>query len=95
MSEKEPDNPPLEEDEDSGDDDDMGKYMIDDDDEQPEQKHPLEKNELLTSSDLRKVIDLDETEILTVKKIKRVFIGFFVSDFSENGESLKTRYDSI
>jgi len=54
MSEKEPDNPPVEEDEDSGDDDDMGKYMIDDDDEQPEQKHPLEKNELLTSSDLRK-----------------------------------------
>lgn len=67
MSEKEPDNPLVEEDEDSGDDDDMGKYMIDDDDEQPEQKHPLEKNELLTSSDLRKVIDLDETEILTVK----------------------------
>ena len=66
MSEKEPDNPLVEEDEDSGDDDDMGKYMIDDD-EQPEQKHPLEKNELLTSSDLRKVIDLDETEILTVK----------------------------
>ena len=87
MSEKEPDNPPVEEDEDSGDDDDMGKYMIDDDDEQPEQKHPLEKNELLTSSDLRKVIDLDETEILTVKNWTCFYWSFAFQTFRE----MKTR----
>ena len=89
MSEKEPDNPPVEEDEDSGDDDDMGKYMIDDDDEQPEQKHPLEKNELLTSSDLRKVIDLDETEILTVKKLNVFLLVFCISDFTRNEKIVK------
>ena len=67
MSEKEAENPPVEEeDEDSGDDDDMGKYMIDDDDEPKpaQEKHPLEKNELLTSSDLRKVIDLEKRRLI-------------------------------
>ena len=88
MSEKEAENPPVEEeDEDSGDDDDMGKYMIDDDDEPKpaQEKHPLEKNELLTSSDLRKVIDL-EKKASNFKRLKnacrksRVFVTF-VDDY--------------